>query len=176
MFPILRIALDWPRTDDCQISSSVRSIREGFTISEPGLINLLELSCRSTTRLGLRLECPWGIPVVHIGHDQRSKSHKIVKRTRLPIINSWDCSFQGYIPHLHGMCQLEPGIEVWAYTCDSRCSQGWTHSGTDRAPIDAFGISPVNMGNYLWREHWRSSGSQGEIIEATTHHFRTIYG
>jgi hypothetical protein len=32
------------------------------------------------------------------------------------------------------MCQLEPGIEVWAYTCDSRCSQGWTHSGTDRPP------------------------------------------
>lgn len=71
VFPILRIALDWSRTDESQVSSSVGYILEGFPISEPWLINLLEVLCRSTTRLGLRLECPWGIPVVHIGHDQR---------------------------------------------------------------------------------------------------------
>jgi hypothetical protein len=73
--PYLENSLHWSRTDDCQISSSARSILEGFAISEPRLINLLEVSCRSTTRL----ECLRDIPVVHIGHNQRAKQSQNCK-------------------------------------------------------------------------------------------------
>lgn len=41
-------------------------------------------------------------------------------------------SFQGYVSHLHVKCELEPSIEVWAFTWNFQGSRVSTHCGTVR--------------------------------------------